>query len=131
MTNLLEHLDIVTNLLDKGFGVDVVHLDFEKAFDWVPHKRLILKLKCIGIHGDLLNWCISFLNQRKQRVLMGICISDGRNMYSVYVWCSSGICVFADDTKIPSVNIKKYQGDVLQNDVCSIGFHNGYYFWIS
>ena len=50
VTNLL-YLNIV-NALDRGIGVDVVYLDFEKAFDRVPHKRLILKVKCIGIHGD-------------------------------------------------------------------------------
>ena len=82
VTRLLEYLDIVINSLDRGVGVDVVNLDFEKAFDRVPHKRLILKFKCIGIHGDLLNWCISFLYQRKQRVVMGESISDRRNIYS-------------------------------------------------
>jgi len=80
VTNLL-YLNIV-NALDRGIGVDVVYLDFEKAFDRVPRELLILKLKCIGIHGDLLNWCISFLNQRKQRVVIGDCISDWRNIYS-------------------------------------------------
>ena len=83
VTNLLEYLDTVTNSLDRGVSVDVVYLDFEKVFDRVPYKRLILKLKCIGILEDLLNWCTSFLYLRKQRVFMGDYISDWRNIYSV------------------------------------------------
>ena len=65
VTNLLEFKDMVTNALNRGVGFDVVYLDFEKAFDRVPHQRLLLKLKCIGINGTLLNWCTSFLNNRK------------------------------------------------------------------
>ena len=39
VTNLLEYMDIVTNALNKDLSVDVVYLDFEKAFNRVPHKR--------------------------------------------------------------------------------------------
>ena len=53
-------MDIVTNALNNGLRLDVVYLDFEKAFDRVPHKRLLLKL-----HGSILKWCASLLYQRK------------------------------------------------------------------
>ena len=41
--------------VDTG-NVDIVFLDFAKAFDKVPHKRLILKMRNHGIHGKLLDW---------------------------------------------------------------------------
>ena len=50
-TNLLEILDFISSSLDKGCPVDVIRLDFTKAFDTVPHKRLLLKLSCYGISG--------------------------------------------------------------------------------
>jgi len=40
LTNLLEYLQNATNILDSGDPVDVVYLDFQKAFDKVPHERL-------------------------------------------------------------------------------------------
>ena len=36
--------------------MDVVYLDFQKAFDKVPHQRLLLKLKAHGIGNDVINW---------------------------------------------------------------------------
>ena len=44
-TNLVAYLDYVTKKLDDGQPVDVLYLDFSKAFDRVPHKRLVQKLK--------------------------------------------------------------------------------------
>ena len=49
LTNLLEFLDKVTGCIDTGDSVDVIFLDFAKAFDKVSHKRLLLKLKAHGI----------------------------------------------------------------------------------
>jgi len=51
LTNLLETFEDWTRALDEGFGVDVVYLHYRKAFDTVPHKRLIEKLKMNGIGG--------------------------------------------------------------------------------
>ena len=55
LTNLLETMDCVIDLIDEGFPVDILYFDFKKAFDRVPHNRLILKLKCLGINGKVLD----------------------------------------------------------------------------
>jgi len=43
--NILSFLDKVTSFIDSGSSIDVVFLDFAKAFDKVPHQRLLSKLK--------------------------------------------------------------------------------------
>ena len=53
LTNLLEFLEDVTNLIDEGKPVDIIYLDFQKAFDKVPHKRLLQKVKALGIEGEI------------------------------------------------------------------------------
>ena len=65
---LLNVLDKWTKLLDTGTPIDVVYTDFQKAFDSVPHRRLMSKLEAYGVHGHLLSWIKSFLMGRKQRV---------------------------------------------------------------
>ena len=73
-TNLLEFLEKITDLFDNSIPVDVVFLDFSKAFDKVPHKRLLAKMESLGIRGNLLRWTESWLKDRKQRtVLNGTC----------------------------------------------------------
>ena len=52
LTNLLEHLQNTVGCLDEGLPVDVVYLDFQKAFDKIPHQRLLIKLKAHGIRGS-------------------------------------------------------------------------------
>ncbi|CAG9094432.1 unnamed protein product [Plutella xylostella] len=62
--------------MDKQKQVDVVYTDFEKAFDRVDHIILIRKLEHLGIHGDLLRWVESYLNNRSQAVALGGFCSD-------------------------------------------------------
>ena len=59
----------------KVIQIDTVYLDFRKAFDSVPHKRLIKKLEGYGIKGILLEWFKNFLNGRQQRVVI-----NGKNI---------------------------------------------------
>jgi len=56
--------------LDSGGQVDVVYTDFAKAFDTVPHQRLLLKIKTYNIDIDLLFWITDFLCNRKQCVVL-------------------------------------------------------------
>jgi Reverse transcriptase (RNA-dependent DNA polymerase) len=55
-SNLMEFFEVVTKEADQGKSVDVVYLDFAKAFDKVPHHRLLAKIKAAGINGKLLLW---------------------------------------------------------------------------
>ena len=61
LTNLLCFLEEITKWLDDGSPVDVIYLDFQKAFDKVPHQRLILKLKSHGMGNSIVNWIEQWL----------------------------------------------------------------------
>jgi hypothetical protein len=56
VTQLIEVLDDWTEQLDNKNAIDTIYLDFQKAFDTVPHKRLINKLQSYGICGKILGW---------------------------------------------------------------------------
>ena len=62
--------------LEKRHSVHCVFLDLAKAFDSVPHSRLLLKLENLGIRGNLLSWLKYFLTRRFQRVIINGAFSD-------------------------------------------------------
>ena len=68
LSNLLAFLDKVTDYVDKGINVDVIFSDLAKAFDKVPHVRLMNKVRAHGIDGSVSNWIENWLRGRKQRV---------------------------------------------------------------
>ncbi|BHF62246.1 hypothetical protein SprV_0200522700 [Sparganum proliferum] len=68
LTNLLFTLERWTKARDEGNVVHAIYIDFKKAFDSVPHQRLLHKLRKAGIRGRLLVWIQSFLAGRSQRV---------------------------------------------------------------
>ena len=81
LTNLLVFMEKVAEYLDSGEPVDVIYLDFQKAFDKVPHKRLIERLKEIaGVHGlaniSLMSWHTSYafdkVKKRKHKAIQMI-----------------------------------------------------------
>ena len=82
VTNLLEALNIWSEALSHGIPVDIIYLDLLKAFDKVPHHRLIKQLKKYGIDGTLLAWIKNFLSDRKQAVRVKGTISEERNVTS-------------------------------------------------
>ena len=113
LTNLLIYLEVeqVTSEIDKGIPVDTLYIDFAKAFDKVPHYRLIEKIAANGIQ--------SWLTDRKQRVIVNNVPSDwipvisgvphgsvlGPCLFVIYIndindAVSSKILKFADNTKI-------------------------------
>ena len=82
LTNLLQFLDVATDSFDKGEQLDVSYLDFSKAFDKVPHKRLGLQLKSHGITGKMLDWIEFWLKGRQQRVILNGVKSEWRDVRS-------------------------------------------------
>ena len=67
-THLISVLVDWLSLLDKQTRTDVLLIDFSKAFDSVPHQRLLLKLNYSGITGNSLSWIENFLLDRTQCV---------------------------------------------------------------
>ena len=68
ITQLLATLHDWMIFLDDHIPVDCMYLDFRKAFDAVPHRRLLHKIKGYGVGGDILNWVTDFLSNRTQYV---------------------------------------------------------------
>ena len=58
--SLMLFLEEITKCVVNGSPVDVVYLDFQKAFDKVPHQRLLLKLKAHDIGNDVINWIVAY-----------------------------------------------------------------------
>ena len=69
-TQLLELMEELTEILDSNKDVDMIYLYFSKAFDKVPHKRLLKKLWGYGINGKVHSWIKEFLSERSQKVVI-------------------------------------------------------------
>ena len=70
LSQLLCHFDRITSELENGRGVDVVYLDFAKAFDKVDHGITLRKISDLGIRGHLGRWLYCFLTNRYQSVVI-------------------------------------------------------------
>ena len=119
LTNLLKFLEEVTKYVDEGNPVDVLYLDFSKAFDKVPHKRLVEKVKAHGIGSNIWRWIEAWLSERRQRVVINGKASGwekvtsgvpqgsvlGLTLFIIYIndiddGITSSLLKFADDTKL-------------------------------
>ena len=140
-TNILLCLEKWTKILDDGNSVDVAYFDYAKAFDKVSHRLLTIKLEKYGIKGQLLHWLKDFLNDRRQRVVVGdakspwLPVLSGTTQGSVLGFllflifindlpkaCSPGmeelIMLLADDTKTyQEINKDKDQHQNNQNEL--------------
>ena len=109
----------ITKLVDEGSPVDVIYLEFQKAFDNVPHQRLMLKLKSHGMGNSIIKWIEQWLTDRRQRVVVDGDVSSwksvlrgvprgsvlGHILLLVYITdleegITGSILKFADDTKL-------------------------------
>ena len=136
ITQLLLTMEDFVNYIEQNESFDVVYLDFRKAFDTVPHLRLLEKLKAYGIVGKVHMWIKSFLSGRTQRVRINEAMSTrtdvlsgipqgsilGPILFTIFIndlpdAVQSNCKIFADDTKLydKSANYKK-----LQKDLCSL-----------
>ena len=136
LTNLLSYYSEVFEAVDSGKAYDTVYLDFSKAFDRVPHERLIRKVEAHGIGGDVLRWIKEWLKDRKQRVCINGVKSEwgsvtsgvpqgsvlGPLLFIIYlndldIDISSNLAKFADDTKIGRAINGAEDCQALQNDL--------------
>lgn len=69
-SQLIQTMHDLFTSFDKSLQSDLLVLDFSKAFDTVPHHRLMLKLQHYGITGSVYKWISAFLSQRLQRVVV-------------------------------------------------------------
>ena len=74
-------LEEITKWVDDGSPVDVIYLDFQKAFDKVPHQRLISKLKSHG-GNSIINWIEQWLTDRRQSVVADGGVSSWKSVLS-------------------------------------------------
>ena len=135
---LLHVLNIWTEILDQGGELDVIYCDFMKAFDKVPHKRLIHKIDKYGIKDNVLAWIKDFLSDRTQVIRVGNSNSEkadvtsgipqgsvlGPLLFVIYindlpevVDKDSYVYLFADDTKVFRQIKSQYDHNKLQGDI--------------
>ncbi len=69
-TQLIVTLEDSTRSRDKGMNVDILILDFSKAFNTLPHARLLKKLKSYGINGNIGGWIEAWLTDHQQQVVL-------------------------------------------------------------
>lgn len=136
LTNLLDFFNEVYNSYDEDRAVDIIYLDFRKAFDIVPHKRLIDKVNAHGITGNTKKWIENWLLDRKQRVVINGKESSwckvnsgvpqgsvlGPILFIIYIndideGIECKISKFADDTKIMNKVTSTENYQKLQNDI--------------
>ena len=132
---LLDVMEKWTEWLDEGKSFDCIYYDFSKAFDTVPHARLLAKLKSYGIGGKLLTWIEAFLKDRKQRVIVNSQHSNwtevtsgipqgsvlGPILFLIYIndiedSVKSTIRLFADDMKLFSTVCSVEDSKQIQKD---------------
>jgi hypothetical protein len=123
--------------LDQLLSVDAVFLDFEKAFDRVPHRRLIRKLNALGVRGAYSCWITDFLANRSFSVRVDGSLSVNRSVVSgvpqgsvlgpLLFICyindivrniTSSICLYADDVMLSRPVYSSDSCFMLQHDVC-------------
>ena len=136
LSNLLTFLEKATKAMDDALCMDVFYLDLAKAFNKVPHERLIRKLTSHGIEGEVRQWLGNWLKGRQQRVCIDGYSSTWRSVVSgvpqgsvidpilflIYIndldlGVKNEILKFADDTKLYGVVTDEIEAQLLQSDL--------------
>ena len=140
-SQLLITVEDLARNLDHGLQTDVLILDFQKAFDKVPHQRLIQKLNFYDIRGNILDWVTQWLTSRTQRVVVDGEVSEhvhvksgvpqgtvlGPLMFLIYIndiadniSSETHIRLFADDCVLYRPIQSSSDTDTLQMDLNSL-----------
>ena len=140
LTNLIEFFHYMLTEYDQCRAIDILYFDFKRAFDKVPHRRLMKKVRALGIGGVVADWIENWLTDRRQRVVIRGETSDwvpvtsgvpqgsvlGPLLFIIYindidVGIVSRIAKFADDTKIGGNVSSPEKIEELHSDLVKIG----------
>jgi len=133
---LINVLEEWTEAIDSGKTIDCLYMDYKKAFDTVPHKRLLKKLEAYGLGKNIIEWLQDYLSERRQQVSVNGQNSEWHNvtsgvpqgsvigplMFVLYIndlpeEVESSIYLFADDTKIFKIINTEEDQTYLQRDL--------------
>ena len=137
LSQLIAHYDKILSLLDQGANVDVIYLDFAKAFDKLDFNIALAKLKSLDIDGKVGRWLHSFLTDRSQTVIVNGTKSEpspvvsgvpqgsviGPLLFLVLIGdidkdiSHSFLSSFADDTRIGKGIYTTEEASMLQQDL--------------